>query len=150
MKKWLSFYLALVLAISMAGCGNNGETAIPAPESIPEDVSLSNALYLCQFVKDCLGEPDSFQIHGVSHIEETGRHCYYLDYSHEVKNGEMERTYFYAQFDGSTLLCIVNENSAIYYQTDGDYTAKYSALSAMFQERSSEQLDAGWLFSNLE
>ncbi len=118
-------------------------------ESVTEDSTYSNAVYLCQFVKDCLAEPDSFQLHGVSHWEENGHHFYYLDFSHEIKTEEMERTYYFAEFDGATLLYIINENSAIYYQTDGDYTTKYPALSALFQEKGAEQLDAALIRSNL-
>ncbi len=118
-------------------------------EFVTEDVAISNAVYLCQFVKDCLGEPDSFQIHTVSYLEEDGHHFYYLDFSHAVKKEETERTYYFAEFDGSTLLCIVNENSAIYYQTDGDYTEKYLVVSARFLEERSRQLDVALIASNL-
>lgn len=110
----------------------------------------SCAVYLCQFVKDCLAEPDSFQIHSVAHMEKDGHHYYYLDFSQEVKNEEMERTYYFAEFDGTTLLCIVNEQSAIYYETAGDYTTKYPELSALFQAESAELLAVADIVSALK
>lgn len=168
MKKNIAVCLVLVLAFTMAACNrkDNGSMAEnPGSEepqnvstseiykadtaSIVEDFTDSNAVYMCQFVKDCLAEPDSFQIHGVSHIEENGHHFYYLDFSHEIKNKEMERTYYFAEFDGSTLLYIVNENSAIYYQAEGEYTTKHPVLSAMFQKQKSQQLDTGRIVSSL-
>ncbi len=171
MQKALAICFALLLVVSMVGCNSkNNELPTEMPstketqnlsavtpetykadaESITEDFTDSNAVYMCRFVQSCLGEPDSFQIHGVSHIEEDGHHFYYLDFSHEIKNKEMERTYYFAEFDSSTLLCIVNEKSAIYYQTDGDYTTKYPVLSSMFQEQNSEQLDIELVVSDLE
>lgn len=119
-------------------------------ESVAEDFTYSNAVYLGQFVKDCLAEPDSFQIHVVSHIEENGRHFYYLDFSHQIKREEMERTYYFAEFDGDTLLCIVHERSSIFYETEGDYTEKYAALSEMFREQRTESLDTGRILSGLK
>ncbi len=146
MKKIL---LICVLCLSLAACGKTAEpqpsgslqTTAATVAAAAADDTLSNAAFLCQFVKDCLGEPDSFLIHGISHIEAEEHHYYYLDFSHQIKHGEMVRTYYYAEFEGATLLCILNEHSAIYWQTDGDYTVKYPVVSALFQEQSSEMLD---------
>ncbi len=154
MKKGIVFLLVFVLSVFLAACGKaadqmptesvNTTTAV-SEESVMEVEPLENAVDLCQFVKDCLGEPDSFQIYGISYMENQGHHCYYLDFSHMVKSKETERTYYYAEFDGSELLCIVNENSAIHYQTEGDYREKYSTLSAIFREESGLMLDAEWI-----
>ncbi len=129
--------------------GDEGWTEIDGVRYDSAAAQFANAVDLCQFVKDCLAEPDSFQIHGVSHMEENGHHFYYLEFSHQIKKEEMERTYYYAEFDGSTLLYIINENSAIYYQTDGDYTTKYPGVSAMFRERWYEQLNVERIVSDL-
>ncbi len=157
MKKIFAFLLILTMCISLFACKkeeanvrNMDSTTAAIEEPAIIDYTLSNARYLCQFVKDCLAEPDSFQIHGVSHIEENEHHYYYLDFSHMVKNSEMERTYYYGEFEEASLLCIVNEHSAIYYQADEDYTAKYPELSALFRETSSQALIVDSILSELE
>ncbi len=159
MKKILAICFSLLLVVSMVGCNSkdhevtaevsSSEETQNISASNAESIAKSNAVNMCQFVKDCLGEPDSFQIHGVSHIEENGHHFYYLDFSHQIKEEEMERTYYFAEFDSSKLLYIINENSAIYYQTDGDYTAKYPIAAAMLQEEISGQLDVESIVSKL-
>lgn len=95
-----------------------------------------DAIVMCQLLKDALYNPDSLQIHKVLHIELYGTDYYYLDYSAMNKMGGYTRNEYYAKFENSVILYMVNEDDTAY-----PYTVEYDIMVETFEEYPHETLD---------
>lgn len=96
----------------------------------------NDAIKMCQLLKDALYNPDSLQIHKVLHIELYGTDYYYLDYSAMNKMGGYSRNEYYAKFENSVILYMVNEDDTAY-----PYTVEYDIMEETFEEYPHETLD---------
>ena len=99
-----------------------------------------DAIKMCQLLKDALYNPDSLQIHKVLHIELYGTDYYYLDYSAMNKMGGYTRNEYYAKFENSVILYMVNEDDTAY-----PYTVEYDIMVETFEEYPHETLDVDFI-----